>query len=364
MRVTIFIGMANLLLTTLTYFYYRYHLPIGKSWLFFICYFLLASTTVISRLLPNTTPYSVTYITSWIGGLWMAFTYYSLLLALGHLLLCGLGKLFYWQLPSLKIAVGGLLLISCFVAWGSLRAFQPEVRTEQITTSKLSANSSYRIVLLTDVHLGRLLGRSYAEKLVTQINGLRPDLVLIAGDLLDEKISYVLQDDSLSPLANLQAPMGVYLAYGNHDYLDQPKIWQKMVEQTNITVLRDKDIIVDEKLKLTGLNDYSHNRTMTTLVQLSVDNDKYYSILLDHQPRKMEAAAAAGYDLYLSGHTHTGQLFPNRLITKKMYALDYGRFDTGSFTAITSNGYGFWGTPVRTEVAPELVVIEVSGKSR
>ena len=68
------------------------------------------------------------------------------------------------------------------------------------------------------------------------------------------------------------------------------------------------------------------------------------------------------YDLYLSGHTHTGQLFPNRIITKKMYVLDYGRLDYHGLTAITSNGYGFWGPPVRTEIAPELVVIELVGK--
>jgi predicted MPP superfamily phosphohydrolase len=76
----------------------------------------------------------------------------------------------------------------------------------------------------------------------------------------------------------------------------------------------------------------------------------------------MEAACSAGYDLYVAGHTHTGQLFPNRLVTKKMYKLDYGRKEFGNLTAITSNGYGFWGVPVRTEVAPELVVINLKSK--
>ena len=70
----------------------------------------------------------------------------------------------------------------------------------------------------------------------------------------------------------------------------------------------------------------------------------------------------SSYDLYVAGHTHTGQLFPNRLVTKKMYKLDYGRKEFGNLTAITSNGYGFWGVPVRTEVAPELVVINLKSK--
>jgi predicted MPP superfamily phosphohydrolase len=90
------------------------------------------------------------------------------------------------------------------------------------------------------------------------------------------------------------------------------------------------------------------------LQALSVDNDKYYSILIDHQPRRMDAAAEAGYDMYLAGHTHTGQMFPNRLVTQRMYKLDYGLARFGDLTAVVSNGYGFWGPPVRTELKPEI----------
>ena len=104
------------------------------------------------------------------------------------------------------------------------------------------------------------------------------------------------------------------------------------------------------------------DKSIASLEKLSADNANYYNIVIDHQPRKMEAASSAGYDLYVAGHTHTGQLFPNRLITKKMYRLDYGRKEFGNLTAITSNGYGFWGVPVRTEVAPELVVINLKAK--
>ena len=176
---------------------------------------------------------------------------------------------------------------------------------------------------------------------------------------MDEKIAYVVEQDSLSPLAKLKAPLGVYAAYGNHDYLDKPLLWQQMLEANNIKVLRDASLIVDNTLKVTGLNDFSRNRSIATLEKLSANNESYYSILIDHQPRKLEPASAAGYDLYVAGHTHTGQLFPNRLVTKKMYKLDYGRKDFGKMTAITSNGYGFWGPPVRTELAPELVVINL-----
>ena len=229
-------------------------------------------------------------------------------------------------------------------------------------TSKLPAGTSYRLALISDVHLGRILGRSYAEKLVQRINQLEPDAVLIAGDLIDERITYVEEENSLAALAKLNAPKGVYLAFGNHEYIDNPALWHKMVQANGIKVLRDASTVIDGRLKLTGLNDYSRNRDLSSLKALAWENDKYYSILIDHQPRKMETAAAEGYDLYLSGHTHTGQLFPNRQVTKRMYQLDYGRRDFGKLIAITSSGYGFWGPPVRTEAAPEIVLIELNGK--
>ena len=178
--------------------------------------------------------------------------------------------------------------------------------------------------------------------------------------MLDERIFYVEEEDTLSALAQINAP--VYMAFGNHDYLDEPLRWQQMLTDKGFHILRNTDTIIDNKIKITGIDDYSKNRTNSQLINLSSQNKDYYSILLDHQPRRMDAAATAGYDLYLAGHTHTGQLFPNRLVTKKMYKLDYGRTNFGNLTTITNNGYGFWGPPVRTEVAPEMVVLELRGK--
>ena len=229
-----------------------------------------------------------------------------------------------------------------------------------LITEKLPQNAHYKIVFLTDLHMGRILGHDYAERLAARVNEQKPDFVVVSGDMLDERIFYVEEEDTLSALAQIQAP--VYMAFGNHDYLDEPLRWQKMLTDKGFSILRNTYTIIDNKIKITGIDDYSKNRTNSQLINLSSQNKDYYSILLDHQPRRMDAAADAGYDLYLAGHTHTGQLFPNRLVTKKMYKLDYGRTDFGTLTAITNNGYGFWGPPVRTEVAPEMVVLELQGK--
>ena len=127
-----------------------------------------------------------------------------------------------------------------FITWGSFRAFNPVIRTEEIATSKLPAKTNYKIVLVSDIHLGRLLGKSYAENLVEKINAQEPDLVLLAGDILDEKLLYVKEQDSLSPLSKLKAPLGVYAAYGNHDYLDKPTVWQQMLEDKHLLLILQK----------------------------------------------------------------------------------------------------------------------------
>lgn len=362
MRIIFFIGIVDLLLSTIGYLYYRHNLPWGRSSWFTLAYLLLTLNAIVSRALSPTLPHFLVKLSAWAEGLWVAFGYYTLLFALVHFVLWLIFKLLPFTLPLDKIAMVTLVASCLTVTFGSLRAFTPVVRTEHIVTSKLPADTSYRLALISDVHLGRILGRSYAEKLVQRINQLEPDAVLIAGDLIDERITYVEEENSLAALAKLNAPKGVYLAFGNHEYIDNPALWHKMVQANGIKVLRDASTVIDGRLKLTGLNDYSRNRDLSSLKALAWENDKYYSILIDHQPRKMETAAAEGYDLYLSGHTHTGQLFPNRQVTKRMYQLDYGRRDFGKLIAITSSGYGFWGPPVRTEAAPEIVLIELNGK--
>lgn len=362
MRIIFFIGIVDLLLSTIGYLYYRHNLPWGRSSWFTLAYLLLTLNAIVSRALSPTLPHFLVKLSAWAEGLWVAFGYYTLLFALVHFVLWLIFKLLPFTLPLDKIAMVTLVASCLTVTFGSLRAFTPVVRTEHIVTSKLPAGTSYRLALISDVHLGRILGRSYAEKLVQRINQLDPDAVLIAGDLIDERITYVEEEHSLAALAKLNAPKGVYLAFGNHEYIDNPALWHKMVQANGIKVLRDASTVIDGRLKLTGLNDYSRNRNLSSLKALAWENEKYYSILIDHQPRKMGTAAAEGYDLYLSGHTHTGQLFPNRQVTKRMYQLDYGRRDFGKLIAITSSGYGFWGPPVRTEAAPEIVLIELNGK--
>ena len=89
--------------------------------------------------------------------------------------------------------------MAIFVAWGSWRAFSPVVRTETVVTDKLSSDKQYKIVLISDIHLGRELGYDYSKGLVELVNAQQPDLVLIAGDIMDERLQYIIEEDSLAP---------------------------------------------------------------------------------------------------------------------------------------------------------------------
>lgn len=187
MRIIFFIGTVDLLLSSIGYLYYRQNLPCGRSTWFALAYLLLTLNAIVSRALSPSLPHFLVKLSAWAEGLWVAFGYYTLLFALVHLALWLIGKRLPFTLPLDKIAMVTLVASCLTVAFGSLRAFAPVVRTEHIMTSKLPAGTSYRLALISDVHLGRILGRSYAEKLVQRVNQLEPDAVLIAGDLIDEK---------------------------------------------------------------------------------------------------------------------------------------------------------------------------------
>lgn len=131
-----------------------------------------------------------------------------------------------------------------------------------------------------------------------------------------------------------------------------------MLAPAGIRFLKDQSVVLANSIQITGLDDFLYNRRNEVPQQ---DND-FFKILVDHEPWRITKAADAGYDLYLSGHTHAGQFYPHRIVTKKIYDLDYGSKLFGKMMAIVSNGYGFWGIPVRIGPAPEIVVVRLESK--
>lgn len=366
MKFFLFFSIIDILLTVLTYAYLRKVFSWCRGWKFLIVYLLLSINIVACRLLSESLPLCILHWSAYIGGLWLGIIYYIFLVALLHTVLYIIFHyIFKIRLPHKKVAGVLGLIFGGLIIYGLWAAGHPVVRYEKIFTDKLTQENRIRLGMVCDVHLGRILKQEHAQKTVALLNGEKPQMVLICGDMVDEKISYVLRTNSLAEFGKLQAPLGVYLVFGNHDYLDDAEKLQKLLAEQGIKVLQDENIFLDDvKIKITGLKDFSRSFGSGNLPFLAMNNEKFYSILLDHQPRRFLEAQKAGYDVYLAGHTHTGQIFPNRFITKSLFVLDYGRKEFGKMTGIVSCGIGFWGVPLRSLIRPEIVIIDVYGNGR
>lgn len=343
--------------------FYRKNLPFLSSKIGYISWFFATFIFWVTRPLAAYLPDYVLKILSMFGGYWSFFLYYTLLLFLLHSLIIFILKrlnktdiqLRYYSLLMTK---AGLAIILLCMIIGTFEAYNPVVRHEIINSKKITA--PIRIVLVSDLHLGTFLGKEYCDKMVERINADNPDMVLIAGDIIDDRYAIVQRQGSLDPLAKLKTKLGVVAVLGNHDYFDR-KTDDEVddLKKLGISVLINESKSFNE-IHVVGLKDFSKDQSTSQLATL-MDNDKSkFLILLDHQPRRIKQASENLYDLYLAGHTHGGAFFPNGFFTGRIHELDYGRRNFTDMTAIVTSGYGFFGIPVRLGVKPEYVIIDLN----
>lgn len=218
-----------------------------------------------------------------------------------------------------------------------------------------------RIVAISDLHLGYTIGKKELAKWVKTINDEKPDMVLIAGDLIDNQLRPILAQSLHEELLNISAPMGVYACTGNHEFISGIKESANFYKSAGIGLLRDSMIQVDG-INIVGRNDYSYpNRAKLAEIVSDIDNGKF-SILLDHQPNNLDEAKEAGMDLQLSGHTHHGQIFPGSLITSKLFEVSHGYKQKGNTSIYVSSGLGIWGGKFRIGTQSEYVVIDLTNE--
>lgn len=220
-----------------------------------------------------------------------------------------------------------------------------------------------RIIGISDLHLGYTIGRDEAAKWVDMINKKKPDMVLIAGDIVDSDVSPNMQDKVYEELRRISAPLGVYACLGNHDYYAGVKQSTEFMRLADITLLKDTAMLVDNRFYVIGRDDRTNpkRKSLDEIVN-GLDRSKPM-ILLDHQPYNLEEARNAGIDLQLSGHTHYGQVFPINLITSAIYECAYGFTRKGKTNIYVSSGIGIWGGKFRIGTNSEFVVFNVTGNN-
>lgn len=302
-----------------------------------------------------------------IGAYWMAVFYLAVLLVPLARITGRLLRLTRLSRHHTEKAVGAatLIMIVALLAFGSFNAYSPVVRSYDIRIAKPAPGvETLNIVMAADMHFGLLSGRRHAERLVREINALRPDLVLFPGDLLDDGIEQFQSRKIGTVLSGIDARYGVYASLGNHDRHHGPaQELLEALEQGGMRVLYDEAVVIDDAFTLVGRRDRSdRGRAPLAALMANVDTGKPV-ILLDHQPFGLEEARQLGVDLMVSGHTHRGQVFPGNWITERLYENDWGHLQRDGFHSIVTSGYGFWGPPIRIGSRSEIVQITVTFSS-
>ena len=215
-----------------------------------------------------------------------------------------------------------------------------------------------KIVGISDLHLGYGIRAKELSKWVDLINRENPDIVLIAGDLLDNTPQALDVKEIDSLFQKIKTKYGIYTVPGNHEYFGLPNSF-RFIEETCINLLRDSVVLIDDRFYIIGRDDRTNsNRQSIGQLTKNIDRSKPV-IMLDHQPYHLEETEANKIDFQFSGHTHSGQVWPGNLITRKIYELDHGLLKKGASHIFVSSGLGLWGGKFRIGTHSEYVVINM-----
>jgi len=299
-----------------------------------------------------------------IGSYWLGIFQYALLIF-------PLADLVAWILQTTvidredAIVWTGIAVVALFI-WifvsGTFNAYSPVVRPYEVTVAKnAGSRKQLRIAMASDMHFGTLSGRAHARRLVAKINELKPDLILLPGDIIDDDPKAFMKKGIGDILKELHAPLGVYGVLGNHEYYGkQIPVFLEEMKRINIEMLLDETVMIDDSFYLVGRRDKTDRQRESFQQLTSSLRHEIPIIAMDHQPSDLQNAEESRVDLLLSGHTHRGQMAPNHLFTKKLFEVDWGYLRKNQMHVIVSSGFGFWGPPLRLGSRSEIIEIDVT----
>jgi uncharacterized protein len=276
-----------------------------------------------------------------------------------------------WENTRHKWVAGSILTGAISLSFAALyNASKPAViRVVDTPIKDLNpALSGLRITQISDIHIGQAVNRKRIEQIVDQCNSIKADLIAVTGDLADGDAEQL--RETAAPLATLQAQHGVWFVTGNHDYYSGVDPWCKLAKELNMNVLINESQQINyqgQSIQIAGITDPSggvfKKGHSPELKRARGDQPADLRILLAHQPNCAKTAAALGFDLQLSGHTHGGQYFPFNILIRLFQRYVAGSYQVGDMALFVHRGTTWWGPPMRLGSRHEIAVIRLVSSS-
>ncbi len=334
--------------------------PAGHRWLI-VAAVLLWAAYPLSRYLEHLHWTAVSRPLEFAGAAWMG----VVLLALVAFLAVDVVTGFAWLAPRLAppLRAGALAVTVALSLIALVQGLRPPVVHDiDLTVASLpGGRSDLTLAAVSDLHLGTLLGRRWLASVVDRVDALRPDMVLVVGDLIDGNVARV--EPMVPELRRLSAPLGVWAVTGNHEFYAGVERSVALFREAGFTVLRDRWQEAAPGLVMAGVDDLTA-REQFGLPDNAVENalaarPQGLTILLSHTPWSVETAASLGADLMLSGHTHDGQIWPFGALVALRYPFLAGRFTQGAMTLLVGRGTGTWGPRMRLWRPSEILRVRL-----
>jgi uncharacterized protein len=309
----------------------------------------------------------------WLSGLWMG--YLVLILFYGgslHLLELVFGYFFSNIHHEISVSIAYLSIISIHIAliygvWNSARA--PLVKEVTIVDPHIGqALHGYRILQLSDIHIGPTLGIKFIKKLDRICGQVAPDLIVMTGDLVDGDVQFLGDEVRQFLMLNEHAKQGMLLITGNHEYISGAQPWVDFIQSHNGDILENEHRLYevgDQHLAVIGIEDWDAHKfdpKREASLPKAIENlpKDCYKILLAHQPKAAPEASKLGINLQLSGHTHAGQIFPFNYLIYLDQPYNVGRYMLDQMTLYVNPGTGYWGPPLRIGTRAEVTLFTLN----
>lgn len=335
--------------------------------LYALIFFIFYSSFATMMLGRNHFPLDIQKIFYFLGTSWLAVMLYITLYFLFTDLIYLLNKCWHFipaQITSsvyhrMQIISGyGVVLILLLV--GYQKFTHPTIVEKEISIDK--SGGEYRelkILAFSDLHLGVTIDKKKLHRYIHLINEQKPDMIMIAGDLIDNNLYPLWEEKMYEELNQLQAPLGIYYCLGNHEYLSGIDKSLEFIKKTKLTLLRDQAIQINKSFWVLGRDD-NFNKNRQALNTFVTQTDTAQPLfLLDHQPYHLKDTEVNDIDLQFSGHTHHGQLWPINLMVDKIFEVGYGYKLKGNTHIYVSSGLALWGPEYRIGTQSEVVIFRI-----